>query len=124
MRSALGLLVLLAGGSPAMAADPDPTQLKGKWELWEDHEGGTVCPITLESGQAIGGFALTGSEACFRKLKLRGDPYAWFLDKDGNFILIDATRKMLARFDRLEDGTFYARRGGEGLDNLNLTPKR
>jgi len=106
-----------------MAADPDPMALKGKWELWEDHEGGTVCPITLANDQAIGGFALMGSEACFRKLKLKGDPYAWFLDPEGSVVLIDATRKVLVRFDALEDGTYYAQRE-EGLENLNLTPKK
>lgn len=123
MRASLALAALVAAGSLAVAADADPVRLKGQWELWEDHEGGTVCALGLDNAPAIGGFALEGSEACLRTLKLKGDPYAWFLDPQGNVVLIDATRKAVLRLDRLDDGSFYAQRREEGLENLNLTPK-
>lgn len=112
---AAGCIALAASG--AYAENP-----KGKFDIWEDFEGGRVCPVTLTDEMAIGGFALEGDEACLGELKLGGDPAAWFIDGEGSFVLIDATRHALVRFKALEDGSFYADRSADGLDNLNLTP--
>jgi len=100
-----------------------PASLAGPYDIWEDFEGGTVCPLTLEDEPAIGGSALSGDDDCMQVFNFAGDPYAWFPDGEGRLVIIDATRRVLVRFDALQDGTFYAIRSDAGLENLNLTPQ-
>jgi hypothetical protein len=92
----------------------------GEFALWEDREGGLVCPIELESARRIGGHSIVFDEDCVSRLELGGDLHAWFAAEDGTIVLIDATRRVLVRLRRLENGDYYAERGG-GLENLNLT---
>jgi len=122
MRLIIGVALLVASCIASVASEPYAEKLKGKFDIWEDFEGGKVCPVTLTDETSIGGFALEGDESCLAELKLGGDPSAWFIDDAGRFVLIDATRHALVRFEPLEDGSFYANRSAEGLDNLNLTP--
>ena len=122
MRLIIGVAFLVASCIASVASEAYAEKLKGKFDIWEDFEGGRVCPVTLSDETAIGGFALEGADACLAELKLGGDPAAWFIDGEGSFVLIDATRHALVRFNALEDGSFYADRSAEGLDNLNLTP--
>jgi len=116
----LALLFLLTSSAGALAAGE--SNLKGAYDLWEDFEGGKVCNIKLDDEQTIGGFVLEGDEDCFSALKLGGDPYAWFLDSEGQLVVTDATRKVLARFAPVEGGAFYFRRTDAGLESLSLTP--
>ena len=92
----------------------------GDFALWEDREGGLVCPVELESARTIGGHSIVFDEDCVSRLQLGGDLHAWFAADDGSIVLIDATRRVLVRLKRLENGDYYANRGG-GLENLNLT---
>jgi hypothetical protein len=121
MRLLSGLVLLLATASTLAAAATDIDKLKGKYKLWEDFEGGKVCDVTLETEPTIGGHVFKGNERCMKPFKLSGDPSAWFLDQQGSIAIIDATRKVLVRFKRTPDGSYYAVRATEGLENLNLT---
>ena len=121
MRSLIAAALLLAGCSAVQAA-PDASQVKGSYDIWEDFEGGTVCPLTLDDAEAIGGYALEGDDTCMQVFKFAGDPYAWFLDDDSRLVMIDATRQVLARFQPLEDGVFRADRSDEGLEGVVLSP--
>lgn len=121
-----GMISIFAAGA-AIAASPqalDPASIAGKYHIWEDHEGGRVCDITLEDGEILGGFALQSDEPCFEKLGFEGDPFAWFVDEQTNeIVVIDVTRAALVRFAVVPDGSFYANRVEEGLESLNLTPE-
>ncbi len=119
-----GLAALLLSVTALAAAAMNAAPPAGHYEIWEDVEGGAVCELLLEDASSIGGFALAGDNGCMAVFKFSGDPHAWFLDDNGGLAIIDATRKILARFERLADGSFYARRDADGLENLNLTPKQ
>lgn len=123
VRSAcIASLLLLASGVQVSIAQ-DTAAIAGEYSIWEDFEGGTVCPMTLENERTIGGYVLTGDDDCMVPFKLSDDPYAWFVDDEGKLVIIDVTRKVLVRFEPLQDGSFYAQRQAEGLENLNLTPE-
>lgn len=92
----------------------------GTFDLWEDREGGLVCHVELESARTIGGHSIVFDEDCVSRLQLGADLHAWFAAKDGSIVLIDATRRVLVQLRRLDNGDYYASRGG-GLENLNLT---
>lgn len=98
---------------------PDPSPL-GHFNLWEDYEGGQVCPIELENVRTIGGYTLVFDEDCLTKLKLP-DAQAWFPAEDGAIVIIDATRKILVRLSKHKTDEYYAERQVVGLENLNLT---
>lgn len=116
------MLVAACCCAGALAAEDGVEQTAGSYELWEDFEGGTVCPIDLEAEPTIGGYALnTTDEACFGAFKLDGDPYAWYLDGEGGLVLADAARQVLVRLLPVENG-FHADRSADGLESLNLTP--
>jgi len=122
MRLATCLVFVLAGCTAAIAEDGYAGKLKGAYEIWEDFEGGKVCPLALDDEQSIGGFALEGDDQCMEPFKLTGDPNAWFLDDEGWLVLIDAARQTLVRFRPDEKGGFYADRTADRLESLNLTP--
>jgi ABC-type Zn uptake system ZnuABC Zn-binding protein ZnuA len=122
MRMPTAIAMLLASALLAHASDSDGSQYKGRYEIWEDFEGGTVCPLVLEDEMSIGGFALQGDDGCMAVFELDGDPHAWFVDAEGWIVLIDATRQILSRFEPQEDGTFYANRTADRRTSLNLSP--
>ncbi|MFC4625199.1 AprI/Inh family metalloprotease inhibitor [Daeguia caeni] len=110
---------------PVFAAepvDPDIRKAAGRYDLWEDYEGGTVCTINLTTKRTIGGYVIDGKEDCFARLALDGDPFAWFLTDAGDVVIIDATRKRLVTLEHHKDREYYAVRQNEGRANLNLTP--
>ena len=119
----LALAALLLSVTPLASAAMNAAPPAGHYEIWEDFEGGAVCQLLLEDAVSIGGFALAGDNDCMAAFKFSDDPHAWFLDDQDRLAIIDATRNVLVRFERLADGSFYARRNAEGLENLNLTPK-
>jgi hypothetical protein len=123
LMSAACLVAVLLSPALAVAKDKDVAAIAGPYSIWEDFEGGRVCPITLDAGRTIGGYVLEGDNDCMVPFKLPDDPYAWFVDKDGKLTFIDVTRHILLQFERLADGSFYARREQFGLENLNLTPE-
>lgn len=121
MRFSIALVAVLASVAVANASEPYVSKLKGKYDLWEDFEGGKVCKVTLAPDATIGGFVFKGDDRCMTTFKFTGDPQSWFVDKEGWLVILDATRKTLARFKPGKDGSFYANRTADGLENLNLT---
>jgi len=120
MKLALPLAFLLASGAAALAEDN--ANLKSAYEVWEDFEGGRVCRVELTDERTIGGNVIGGDVACVRELDLDEEPAAWLIDNEGWFVLIDATRRILVRFEPSPDGvSFYADRRADGLPSLNLT---
>ena len=117
----LCIFMFLLASTVSVLADGE-SKFKGAYDIWEDFEGGKVCKINLGDEPTIGGYALEGDANCFAAFKLDGDPYAWFVDQERRIVIIDATRKILIRFEPVEDGAFYARRTDAGLENINLTP--
>jgi hypothetical protein len=121
MRLLVGPVLLVLAGTVCATAEPYVEKLKGKHELWEDFEGGKVCKVTLGHEPTIGGFAFKGDARCMKAFKFTGDAYAWHVGSDGWLAITDATRRTLVRFKPHKDGSFYADRSADGLDNLNLT---
>lgn len=119
--SACLALSLLLGSGVQVSNARDVVAIAGDHAFWEDFEGGTICQVTLENVRTIGGYVLSGDEQCMAAFELSDDPYAWFVDDVGQLVITDVTRKVLLRFEPLENGSFYARRENEGLNNLNLT---
>lgn len=114
-----------ADSAPAddgLGAPPDPSiaLVAGRYELWEDTEGGESCDVALEQARTIGGHVLVADEACLAKLDLDGEPLAWFVAADGALVFIDATRQRVLTLERHHDGSFYVPRAGRY--SLNLTP--
>jgi hypothetical protein len=54
--------------------------------------------MTLETDMAIGGYSLSGQDSCAKPLPALAEAAAWNFDGNGGVILIDPTRKVLARF--------------------------
>jgi hypothetical protein len=116
MRFLIGFAFLLAAVSATRAAGAG-----GKYSLWEDFEGGKVCEVVLTAEQTIGGYVFQGNQRCMKVFKFDGEPYAWFIDQEGWATIVDATRKILVRFEPHKDGSFYANRTADRLESLNLT---
>ena len=120
MKFALSLAILLAGATAAFAQEKAP--LEGAYEIWEDVEGGRVCQVNLSGERTIGGYVLEGDLPCLQQLDLKGEPFAWLIDNEGWFVIIDATRRILVRFEPSTDGeSFYSNRQADGLESLNMT---
>lgn len=98
--------------------------LQGEWDLWQDVEGGRVCPITLSATPLIGGYAVRADAKCVAQLPLEGEVYAWFIADNEQLVLADATRKALARMVPNQDGTFYLDRSGTGFESVVLSRKQ
>lgn len=110
-----------------IADEPDPTivGLAGSWSLWEDTEGGTVCPIELKETPVLGGHALEVDQACVEQLDLAGDMHAWFVDeRDRSLVIVDATRKAIVRLPRSGGTEFYLPREAGRRYGLMLSPAR
>jgi len=103
------------------AATAEETRLSGKHDLWQDGEGGPVCHVTLETTPTIGGHVMQADADCDRKLKLGGDPFAWFLDPAGVLVIVDPARRPLLHLRRLDDGSYKDRRDGDYVNAILLT---
>jgi len=126
LKTTLALLAL-ACALPARPAPPQPeaTQLQGRYDLWQDGDGGPLCHVTLGGTPTLGGQALRADADCARKLGLAGDPYAWFMAPDGRLVIIDAARQPLLRMERVGDPRqreFKDRRAGDYNNAVLLTP--
>jgi hypothetical protein len=86
--------------TPAFADDVDADILKAQagTYLVAPASGEPGCRITLETGNAIGGYSLSGADNCEKTLPALTEAYSWNFDSNGGLILLDATRKVLARF--------------------------
>ncbi|WP_125077403.1 AprI/Inh family metalloprotease inhibitor [Pseudoxanthomonas sp. SGT-18] len=97
--------------------------LAGAWDLWEDTEGGSVCPVTLQATPNLGGHALEADPACLASLGLEGEAFAWLIDgRDQSLVLVDATRKAIVRLPRSGEREFYLPRDGNRRYGLMLNP--
>src|SRR6478736_4890114 len=99
LRPAAMAAGILAFGS-AFADDVDADILKAQagTYLIAPEIGAPGCSITLGTGNAIGGYSLSGEENCSKSLPAFAAAYSWNFDENGGVIIIDATRKVLARF--------------------------
>jgi hypothetical protein len=102
-------------------ASPAEHKLAGAYNLWQDGEGGPSCKLTLQAEPILGGNALDVEADCDAKLKLGGDPHAWFLNADGLLVIIDAARQPLLRMEQQPDGDYKDRRAGDYVNAVLLT---
>ncbi|ARM11915.1 MULTISPECIES: AprI/Inh family metalloprotease inhibitor [Rhizobium] len=99
LRLTIPAAVLLACG-PAAAQDIDLDILRAQagTYLVAPENGGAGCRLTLETDLAIGGYSLSGQDSCSKPLPALAEAAAWNFDGNGGLILIDPTRKVIARF--------------------------
>lgn len=90
--------LLFCGISYGQDIDPDILKAQAGTYLIAPADGGTGCRMTLETDMAIGGYSLSGQEACAKPLPALAEAAAWNFDGNGGLILIDPMRKVLARF--------------------------
>jgi len=120
-----------APAAPAAASVPSPplpsaeeARLSGKHDLWQDGEGGPVCHVMLTTTPTIGGMAVQADDDCDRKLRLGGDPFAWFINPAGVVVIVDPARRPLLHLERLADGSYKDRRDGDFVNAVLLTRPR
>ncbi|PDT05012.1 metalloprotease [Rhizobium chutanense] len=104
--------LLFSGIAHGQEIDPDILKAQAGTYLIAPEDGRAGCQMTLETDMAIGGFSLSGQEACAKSLPALAEAASWNFDGNGGLILIDPTRKVLARFVenegspmKTEDGT-------------------
>lgn len=90
--------LLVCGLAQAQDIDPDILKAQAGTYLVAPEDGAPGCRLTLETDQAIGGYSLSGQDSCAKPLPKLAESYSWNFDGNGGVILIDATRKVLARF--------------------------
>ncbi|KQV13415.1 metalloprotease [Rhizobium sp. Root1203] len=97
--AAMAAVGLLACGS-AFADDVDADIVKAQagTYLIAPASGAPGCRIALGTDNATGGYSLTGEENCTKPLPAFAEAYSWNFDENGGVIIIDAARKVLARF--------------------------
>lgn len=91
------------------AADAYVAKIKGHYTLWQNDRGddGSMCEVELLATRTIGGYALVAKQPCLDSIGI-ADLSAWFVaDTDDHLVLIDATRKPVARLKRAADGYHY-----------------
>ena len=64
----------------------------------EADTGSDVASIRTTARPVEGGYSLSGQESCTAPLPALAESYSWNFDGNGGIILIDATRKVIARF--------------------------
>ncbi|PDT17390.1 metalloprotease [Rhizobium sp. J15] len=90
--------LLFCGMAHGQDIDPDILKAQAGTYLIAPADGGAGCRMTLETDMAIGGYSLSGQEACAKQLSAFAEAAAWNFDGNGGLILIDPMRKVLARF--------------------------
>ncbi|MBB4573619.1 AprI/Inh family metalloprotease inhibitor [Rhizobium lentis] len=99
LRLTIPATALLAYG-PAGAQDIDPDILRAQAGsyLVAPEGGGAGCRLTLETDLAIGGYSLSGQDSCSKSLPALAEAASWNFSGNGGLILINPTRKIVARF--------------------------
>ncbi|MBB3138061.1 hypothetical protein FHS26_005831 [Rhizobium pisi] len=90
--------LLVCGLAHGQEIDPDILKAQAGTYLIAPDDGRTGCRMTLETDMAIGGYSLSGQDSCAKPLPALAEAAAWNFDGNGGVILIDPTRKVLARF--------------------------
>ncbi|OWV77840.1 metalloprotease [Rhizobium sp. R635] len=90
--------LLVCGAACGQEIDPDIIKAQAGTYLVAPEDGAAGCRITLETDMAISGHSLSGQDSCAKPLPALAEAAAWNFDGNGGLILIDATRKVLARF--------------------------
>ncbi|MGG7577283.1 AprI/Inh family metalloprotease inhibitor [Rhizobium sp. Nf11,1] len=96
--SAAAAALLACGLAQGQEIDADIVKAQAGTYLFAPQDGRAGCRMTLETGTAIGGYSLSGQESCTTPLPALAESYAWNFDGNGGLILIDAMRKVIARF--------------------------
>ncbi|AUW41905.1 AprI/Inh family metalloprotease inhibitor [Rhizobium leguminosarum] len=91
-------VLLVYGLAYGQDIDPDILKAQAGTYLVAPEDGAAGCQLTLETGEAIGGYSVSGQDSCIKPLPALAEAYSWNFDGSGGVILIDATRKVLARF--------------------------
>jgi hypothetical protein len=89
--------------------DDDVTKVMGHFELWQNDRGddAQMCNVEFLGSRAIGGYRINADERCLHKIGIE-DISAWFVTDSGEtLVLIDATRKVVMRLQRGENGYYY-----------------
>lgn len=100
---------LMALTIPAAAqSDIDPDIIDAQTGIWlvAPIDGATGCRLTFTKDQTIGGYSVTGAENCATVLPILSETYAWTFN-GGGMDLVDATRKVLARFEESEGSPWH-----------------
>lgn len=90
--------LLMCGFAWAGDIDPEIVKNQAGTYLIAPENGAPGCTVTLETAEAIGGYTLSGAEGCAKPLPVLVASYSWNFDGNGGVVLIDVTRKVLARF--------------------------
>ncbi|MBB4289474.1 hypothetical protein GGE16_001490 [Rhizobium leguminosarum] len=96
--TASAAVLLTCGLAYGQDIDSDILKAQAGTYLIAPENGQAGCRMTLQTDQTIGGYSLSGQDACSKPLPSLAEAYAWNFDGNGGVILIDATRKVLARF--------------------------
>ncbi|MGO6670168.1 AprI/Inh family metalloprotease inhibitor [Rhizobium ruizarguesonis] len=119
--------VLLACGlGYGQGIDPDILKAQAGTYLVAPEDGASGCRLTLETEEAIGGYSVSGQASCIKPLPALAEAHSWNFDGNGGVILIDATRKVLARFVENEGSPMKTEDGApllliaapDGVDHL------
>ncbi|MBY5411253.1 AprI/Inh family metalloprotease inhibitor [Rhizobium leguminosarum] len=119
-------VLLVCGLAYGQGIDPDILKAQSGTYLVAPEDGATGCRLTLETGEAIGGYSVSGQASCIKPLPALAEAYSWNFDGNGGVILIDATRKVLARFVENEGSPMKTEDGApllliaapDGVDHL------
>lgn len=90
------VIALAAGAALAQGVDPEIIRDQAGTYLIAPENGAPGCRLTLQTDEAIGGYAISGAENCAKALPALAESYSWYLS--GGVTIIDATRKPLAQF--------------------------
>ncbi|EJZ23286.1 protease inhibitor Inh/omp19 family protein [Rhizobium sp. Pop5] len=90
--------LLVCGAVYGQDIDPDIIKAQAGTYLIAPDSGAAGCRLTLETDMAIGGHSLSGQDSCTKPLPALAEAAAWNFDGNGGLILLDPTRKVLARF--------------------------
>lgn len=124
MGAAPGPMLLAQSDMQPRTPPAQVEALQGRYDLWQDGEGGPLCTLRLTPQRTIGGFAVAGAAQCAQKLELAGDPHAWFVREDGVLLMLDAARQPLLYMRPLGQGEFKDSRQGDYVNAVILSPKR
>ncbi|NYJ09896.1 hypothetical protein GGI64_000915 [Rhizobium leguminosarum] len=124
--AACAAALLVCGQTYGQDIDPDILKAQAGTYLVAPENGRAGCRMTLGTDMAIGGYSVSGQEACAKPVPSLADAAAWNFDGNGGLILIDPTRKVLARFVenegspmKTEDGKlFLLPAAPDGVDHL------
>lgn len=119
-------VLLSCGLAYGQGIDPDVLKAQAGTYLVAPEDGASGCRLTLETGEAIGGYSVSGQASCIKPLPALAEAYSWNFDGNGGVILIDATRKVLARFVENEGSPMKTEDGApllliaapDGVDHL------